>query len=101
MLSPILWWTSLLLLLLAAPLGTASPAPSTRHVVHEKRDAAPPGWVVRDRLAGTTRLPLRIGLRQRNLERGAAFLDEVSNPRSAKYARHWTAEQVMEAFSPR
>lgn len=96
MLAPIFWLTSLF------ALGSASPAPlAARHVVHEKRDAAPAGWVARTRLGGDTRLPLRIGLKQRNLELGGEFLDEVSNPRSAKYARHWTAQQVMDVFSPR
>lgn len=83
--------------------GSGSPTPSAprQHVIHEKRDAAPPGWTARTRLSADTRIPLRIGLKQRNLELGGMYLDEVSNPRSDKYAQHWTAKRVMETFSPR
>lgn len=96
MLARVFWLVTSLL----APLGSTSPTP--RHgVVHEKRDAAPAGWAARERLNPDTKIPLRIGLKQRNLDLGGLYLDEVSNPRSAKYARHWTAEQVMDVFSPR
>lgn len=96
MLVRVIWLACLL------ALGSASPTPlAARHVIHEKRDVAPPGWVARSRLGADVRIPLRIGLKQRNLELGGMYLDEVSNPRSPKYASHWTAEQVMDVFSPR
>ena len=45
-------------------------------------------------------VPLRIGLRQRNLHLGPKLLDDVSNPTSQNYGRHWTSESIAEFFSP-
>lgn len=86
-----------------AVLGSASPLNTARsnHVVHERRSTPPPGWQARDRVDGDIKMPLRIGLKQRNLDMGAHFLDEVSNPRSSKYAQHWSADEIIEMFSPR
>lgn len=94
---------SFLILAALAALGAATPLTSARpgHVVHEKRSTAPPGWVTRDRVEGHLKMPLKIGLKQRNLDMGAHYLDEVSNPRSKKYGQHWTADEIIEAFSPR
>lgn len=75
--------------------------PVSSHVVHEKRGLLPSGWTAREKLDGEVRLPLRIGLKQQNLELGPHLLDEVSNPLSDKYAQHWTAQQVKDMFSPR
>lgn len=47
------------------------------HVVHEKREVAGSRWVKRDRLDPRTVLPMRIGLKQSNLERGPEFLMDV------------------------
>lgn len=93
---------SLLALTSLALLGSASPTSRrSSHIVHEKRSSPPAGWQVRDRVDGDVKVPLRIGLKQRNLHLGAQFLDEVSNPRSSKYGQHWTADEVVEMFSPR
>lgn len=50
--------------------------PST-HAVHEKRDFTPKAWVKRDRLHPRALLPMRIGLKQRNLDRGYDLLMDV------------------------
>ena len=56
----------------------AAAAPTTsRHVLHEKRDAAPRAWTKRDRVDPSQLLPVRIGLMQSNLEHGPGLLDEV------------------------
>lgn len=82
-------------------VGHASPVErGHNHVVHEKRDIAPSGWAIRERLSHDTRLPLRIGLKQRNLHLGPQYLDQVSNPQSKNYAKHWSAEQIRDMFSP-
>lgn len=93
---------SLIALASLAVLGSASPT-STRstHVVHEKRSSPPSGWQARDRVDGNIKVPLRIGLKQRNLHLGSQFLDEVSNPRSSKYGQHWSADEIIDMFSPR
>ncbi|KAL9614182.1 MAG: hypothetical protein Q9167_001334 [Letrouitia subvulpina] len=77
----------------------AAPAP-VANVLHEKRENAPRFWVKRDRVAPHVLLPVRIGLTQSNLDIGPALLDEVSNPLSAKYGKHYTAEEVHEIFAP-
>ena len=43
---------------------------------------------------------MRIGLTQSNLEKGPDYLDEVSNPASAKYGKHLSVEEVTEIFAP-
>ncbi|KUJ16192.1 subtilisin-like protein [Mollisia scopiformis] len=73
---------------------------STRHVVHERREAVPEAWIKRDRIDGAAILPIRIGMTQSNLDKGHDLLMEVSTPGSAKYGKHYTAEEVTEIFAP-
>lgn len=97
-----MWYQSLLTLTALVALGGASPLVArSDHVVHEKRSAPPSGWQARDRVEGHVKMPLRIGLKQRNLDMGAYFLDEVSNPRSSKYGQHWSPDQIKDIFAPR
>lgn len=49
----------------------------TSHVVHEKRDGSSRSLRKRDRLNPDAVLPMRIGLKQRNLDRGQEFLMDV------------------------
>ena len=65
-----------ILLFLAAALR-ASAAPTSSHVVHEKRQHAPLQWEKRDRVDPSIVLPVRIGLTQRNLDLGPDLLHEV------------------------
>lgn len=44
--------------------------PTANYAVHEKRDALPHGWAKRERLDRRAIMPMRIALKQRNLERG-------------------------------
>lgn len=69
------------------------------YVVHEKR-VEHPAWMRARRLEGYTPLPLRIGLKQRNLDNLPDYLMSVSDPNSPTYGQHWTPEQVAETFSP-
>lgn len=67
-------------LLLSGLVAAASAAPraQTSHVVHEKRNlAAKTGFVKRDALASGTRIPVRIALKQRNLDKGMDYLMAV------------------------
>lgn len=93
----LLLFSSLVAAVYSSPVGPAA----ANHVTHEKRDVLPHGWAPRERLASGVRLPLRIGLKQRNLHLGPQFLDEVSNPRSEKYAQHWSQQDIIDTFSPR
>ncbi|KOS16763.1 Tripeptidyl-peptidase sed1 [Escovopsis weberi] len=74
-------------------------SPCNNHVVHEKRDINT-HWVKRDRLAANDVLPMRIGLAQRNLDKGHDLLMEISDPKSSKYGQHLTPKEVFEMFSP-
>ncbi|EFX02100.1 protease s8 tripeptidyl peptidase [Grosmannia clavigera kw1407] len=79
-----------------------TPARRSRHVLHERRsEGASNLWARTAKADPAAVLPVRIGLKQQNLERGEEFLLDVSHPTSANYGRHWTAEQVAKMFAPR
>lgn len=80
----------------AAFIAATSAFPTYNHVVHEKRDHLPAKWASMDSRAV---LPVRVGLKQRNLERAHEYLDEVSNPAS-KYGKHWSVEEITKTFAP-
>lgn len=68
---------SSLFLLLALTVTAQSAAVPMSHVVHEKRDFKSSKWVKREKLAPNAVLPMRIGLKQRNLDRAHEFLMDV------------------------
>jgi hypothetical protein len=72
-------FSTLLLGALGVCAAQAAVIPPT-HVVHEKRHALPRKWVKRDRILPEAILPIRIGLRQRNLDQGHSFLMDVYVP---------------------
>lgn len=47
------------------------------HVLHESRRHLPKTWVKRSAVPGDALLPVRVGLKQRNLEKGHDLLMEV------------------------
>ncbi|KAJ6785080.1 hypothetical protein PWT90_08665 [Aphanocladium album] len=70
-------------------------------IVHEKRELASHArWIKKDAVHGNTRLPVRIALKQRNLDKGMDYLLEVSDPESASYGKHYTQEQIINRFAP-
>ncbi|KAK8066843.1 hypothetical protein PG997_013590 [Apiospora hydei] len=85
-----------------AALTFASPASRrvTHQVTHEKRHQLPEGWAKREKVDGRAVLPLRIGLKQRNLDRADELLDQVSHPKSGNYAKHWSPREVADMFAP-
>lgn len=81
----------------AAALGI----PLGDHVQHEKRVTG--HGLIKSAgaaLDGDATVPVRIALKQRNREQGMKLLMEVSDPASAKYGQHYTAEQVADIFAP-
>ncbi|KKY28894.1 putative protease s8 tripeptidyl peptidase [Phaeomoniella chlamydospora] len=70
------------------------------HSLHEKRSHTPSKWQKRARVEREAILPVRIGLTQTNLEEGHEYLMDVSHPNSSNFGKHWTAEQVHDAFAP-
>lgn len=67
--------TSVFLSLLASDV-VASPVLS-RSIQHEKREYTPKGWSKGERIPGDAVLPMRIGLKQQNLEKGHDLLMDV------------------------
>lgn len=82
-----------------AALAATTPTGNT-HSLHEKRADIPPGWEKLDALDRRAGLPLRIGIAQSNLDKGWEWLNDVSHPSSPNYSKHWTPEQVAQAFAP-
>lgn len=77
----------------------ALPSPSV-YRLHEERATEPLHWVKNSRVEAEVILPVRIGLTQTNLDKGPALLEEVSDPGSAKYGQHYTAEEIHDLFAP-
>ena len=66
------------LAVVGALITQAAAAPLlANHVVHERRANVPKAWVKRERLDATITVPVRIGMTQRNLEKGHDLLMEV------------------------
>ncbi|KAH8883530.1 alkaline serine protease [Thozetella sp. PMI_491] len=71
------------------------------HVLHERQpDHWVSKWDKRQKAPRDTVLPMRVGLRQRNLRDGHEKLMEISNPNSPSYGKHLSAEEVIEFFAP-
>lgn len=73
---------------------------SPTKLVHENRNVVHSQWTKIDRAPADTPLTLRIGLKQRNLERAEEFMHAISNPRSNTYGQHWSPQQVVDVFAP-
>ena len=85
----------------AALAAGVTASPFVHHVVHERRSGTPHGWIKRSSLQRNAILPMKVGLKQSNLERGYEYLDDVSHPSSPNFGRHWSAKEVAETFAPR
>ncbi|KAK3937828.1 putative Tripeptidyl-peptidase sed1 [Diplogelasinospora grovesii] len=96
----------LALQVLASPLLTDARAMRKRevpgsHILHERHmPHIPQRWTKRDKLPDTVILPMRIGLKQSNLEAGRDRLVEISTPGTVHYGKHMTAEEVIDFFAP-
>ncbi|KAK5115323.1 hypothetical protein LTR62_001523 [Meristemomyces frigidus] len=85
--------------LLLSTVGSLA-APTTRHVLHERRELATSAWQKKERLHGDATLPMRIGLTQSNLDNAAELLDRVSHPASESYGKYLSADEVTDLFAP-
>jgi tripeptidyl-peptidase-1 len=92
--------TSAVAAALLSVVVAARVAPSD-HVRHEMRDENfDSRWTKRSRIEGAVRVPVRIGLTQRNLDKGEALLMDISHPNSENYGNHLSASEVDEMFAP-
>ncbi|KAJ3559780.1 hypothetical protein NPX13_g9488 [Xylaria arbuscula] len=86
----------------ASPLSTPKrrEVPTT-HTLHE-RHASHWGhmWTKRMKVPAYATLPMRIGLKQSNLEAGHERLMEISDPDSPSYGKHMSTEEVVNLFAP-
>ncbi|KAK6509682.1 hypothetical protein TWF481_004413 [Arthrobotrys musiformis] len=80
-------------------LATASPIDPI-HAIHEKREVENHAWFKRSPAEHSSVLPMRIGLKQRNLDKGHDLLMEISTPGSPKYGNHFSKLEVVEMFAP-
>ena len=89
-------------LVLLALLGLVSAAriPRTGHVVHERRDVTPSFWSRAHRIQPDIVLPMRIGLKQNNVDKLEDMLMDVSHPDSPNYGNHWSPAKVAATFAP-
>ncbi|CAK7264271.1 hypothetical protein SEPCBS119000_000903 [Sporothrix epigloea] len=71
------------------------------HALHERQ---PLSWASRwqrtKRAAPDAILPMRIGLKQRNVDEGHDRLMTLSDPKSPDYGKHMSAEEVIAFFAP-
>lgn len=88
---------------LILPLSTLFlSAAASPYVVHEKRhEGTKDRWSKVTQLDSSATVPVRIGLKQQNLEHGDRWLMEVSDPTSPSYGKHWSAKDVVDAFKSR
>jgi len=57
-------------------------------------------WSKRAKVSGAQVLPMRIGLKQCNLEAGHDRLMDISTPGSKNYGNHLTPDEIIDFFSP-
>jgi tripeptidyl-peptidase I len=74
--------------------------PST-HVLHERHvPQLAARWSKWEKLSAKTMVPVRIGLKQYNLDAGHDRLMEISDKSSVNYGKHMTPEEVIDFFAP-
>lgn len=72
----------------AAVVLACSAAPTSgRYNLHEKRDGHPHAWQKRHRAVADQMLPIRIALKQRNLDNAASYIYDVSDPSSPNFGK--------------
>ncbi|KAK0123704.1 hypothetical protein ONS95_008714 [Cadophora gregata] len=97
--------SGLVLETLASPIshsvGTKREIPAS-HSLHERHlPQWGHQWTKKSKVPSSQVFPMRIGLKQHNLEAGHNRLMEISTPGSANYGNHMTPEEVIEFFAPR
>lgn len=71
---------------------SAAPAPSN-HIIHEKRSGEPHQWARRERAIPHQVLPIRIALRERNIEHADRFIFDVADPSSPNFGKLPTGDE--------
>lgn len=86
---------------LATCLSAVSARPTTNaQVSFKKQTAANSRWEKQGKASAAAMIPMTIALAQQNLEQGPQYLQDISDPTSANYGKHWSAQKVRETFAP-
>ncbi|KAJ5389262.1 Rattus norvegicus CLN2 is a lysosomal protease Precursor [Penicillium cataractarum] len=91
----VLFW-----IVLATVFCTIANALPPTHVIHEKRDRVLSEWRSVGQPKPESLLLVRIGLKQNNLHRANEYLLDVSHPQSSNYGKYWSADRIIDTFSP-
>lgn len=71
------------------------------HAVHERQL---PHWAKvwrrTEAVPRNAQLPMRIGLKQSNMQEGHDLFMSITDPKSPSYGKHLTADEVVELFAP-
>ncbi|KAK1986216.1 peptidase S8/S53 domain-containing protein [Colletotrichum cereale] len=71
------------------------------HDLHEKISQHwNKSWTKRDRLKDDITIPVQIGLKQFNIEKGATKLMDLADPSSPNFGRHMSEDEVLSFFAP-
>ena len=79
---------------------TGSFSQHVNHSVHGRHAVEPVASAKTHRLEAYRNITIYIGLTQQNLDGIEETLRSVSHPDSPTYGQHWSAEKVIEHFSP-
>lgn len=71
-----------------------------RHVVHERRQIMPEGWNWHSRMSPDRILPMRVALKQSQIENLDEHLMKISSPGSEDYGKHWSYKKIVDTFAP-
>ncbi|KAL2177315.1 peptidase S8/S53 domain-containing protein [Thermothelomyces heterothallicus CBS 202.75] len=72
------------------------------HTLHERHEAGNiEGWVKRGLADAESTVPVRIGLKQSNVDAAHDLLMDISDPRSPNYGKHLSRSEVEDLFAPR
>ncbi|KAF2764443.1 subtilisin-like protein [Teratosphaeria nubilosa] len=87
--------------LVATACAAAVPYAANGHVLHESRTSnVNRHWKRNSRVDANAIIPVRIALKQQNIDVGAERLLEISDPLSSKYGKHLKAGEVHDLFAP-
>ena len=84
----------------AVPTTPKRAVPAT-HALHERQPAPLAArWLRTKRVPADATLPMRIGLKARNLDEGHKRLMDIADPASANFAKHMSSKEVVDFFAP-
>ncbi|KAK0625146.1 alkaline serine protease [Bombardia bombarda] len=71
------------------------------HILHERGlPSWSKSWEKKERVPSTAVLPMRIGLKQSNLDAGHDMLMDISDPASPNFGNHLSSQEVISMFAP-